>query len=90
MKFEHWHFNSSAACGNTIDRYPILDWQSFYNPKNYEFYHRKFTGKYYRVFSFSLVLFRHEFGMRFEWGHGQTTPELARKEYHERPTARNA
>jgi hypothetical protein len=97
VKFEHWHFNSDFVCGDTIDRYPILDWSWFYNPRSFDYGFRNiegrnrhgFTGKYYKIFNFELILFRHAFGFRIEWAHGETTPEDAKAQYHARIKERN-
>ena len=93
MKFEHWHLTEGYASeGDT--RLPILDWYYFYNPRHYEYRWagvRKngFTGKYYKIFSFTFIIFRHEFGFRTEFGHGEMLPEEAYRAYHDRIKERN-
>lgn len=93
MKFEHWHLTEGYASeGDT--RLPILDWNWFYDDCHYEYRWagvRKngFTGRYWKIFSFSLIVFRHEFGFRVEFGYKETTPELAFRGYHDRIKERN-
>jgi hypothetical protein len=94
VKFDWHHFDSSVIIGETIERYPILDWKGFYNPRAFVYgrlpnQHRHgFTGEYYKAAHFAIVLFRHEFGFSLEWGHGKMSPEQAKTEYHAQRRAR--
>lgn len=89
LKFDFYHFGSDTACGDTISRLPILDWDGWYSPKHFEFKRPKegranFTGKFNSVLYASLVIFRYKFCLRIDFAFGQTTPELAYSEYHSR------
>lgn len=89
MKFDRWIYDSSVLMGQEIERYPILDWHGYHAKRIFEYRGRNFTGKYYNILTFSLILFRHEFGFSIEYGHGETTPDLAKTEYHARRRARD-
>lgn len=84
MKFDFYHYGSDVVIGDTIERLPILDWRFWYAPRNFEVKNRKFTGKYNSVFFVSIVVFRYAFCLRIKLNEGETTSELAKKEYHNR------
>lgn len=88
IKFDSWHI-SGAHLEYEAGRYPILDWSAFYAPKHIEYKYNGvlqsgFTGRYWKIFSVRLYLFRHEFGFRIEWNFGQMSSEEAYAEYHGR------
>ena len=87
MKFDFSHFGSDACVGDTISRLPILDWYVSYKKRLFEYKHagafkNGFTGAYKNVFYISVTLFRHKFNLYINFAFGQTTPELAFREYH--------
>lgn len=93
MKFDFYHHGSDIACGDTIGRLPILDWDGWYAKKMFEYRHKGprqngFTGKFNSTLYASLVLFRYKFCLRVDFSFGQTTTELAYREYHDRIKAR--
>jgi hypothetical protein len=91
MKFYYSHYDSSCAEGETIDRYPILDWNGYYISKAFEYarlddktYKRGFTGRYNKYLYCSITILRHKFVFTFDWGFGNMDPEQAKNEYHAR------
>ena len=87
MKYEFYSFDSSTAIGETIERYPILDWEGWYAPKAFEFKHRNFSGDYHSVLFWSITLLRRKFCLRIEFNHGKVSPEQAYTEHHARRKA---
>lgn len=89
FKFDFYHFGSDAACGDTISRLPILDWDGWYGKKLFESRYKgpgqnSFTGKYNSTLYASIVIARYKFCLRVDFKYGETTPELAYREYHDR------
>lgn len=93
FKFDFYHFGSDTACGDTISRLPILDWDGWYNPKAFEYgrlapgtdnHKRGFTGNYNSTVYAAVVIARYKFCLRIDFAFGETTPEVAYREYHDR------
>lgn len=89
LKFDFYHFGSETVVGDTIDRLPILDWHGWYGKKLFEHRYKGprqngFTGVYNSTLFASITIFRHQFNFRLDFAFGQTTPELAYNEYHNR------
>lgn len=88
MKIERWHFDKDYS-SEEEKPLPVLDWSWYYIDRHFDYRWAGvgqigFTGKYYKIFSFSFVIFRHEFGFRVEYGYGEMTPEQAFRAYHDR------
>lgn len=83
-KFYFSHYGSEFVKGDTIDRLPILDWEFWYARRIFEFKNRKFTGNYNDSIYLSVTLFRHKWCLTIDLNFGETTSELAYREYHDR------
>lgn len=83
MKIYFNHYGSEFVKGDTIERLPILDWEFWYARRIFEFKNRKFTGKYHDGIYLSVTLFRHRYCLSIDLNYGNTTSELAKKEYHD-------
>lgn len=95
IKYDFYHFGSDTACGDTIAKLPILDWDGYYNPKYFEFKRPKegranFTGKFNSVLHATITIARRKFCLSIYFAFGQTTPEKAYREYHDRIKARRS
>lgn len=90
MKFEKWYLAETYGFNYESEKYPILDWTGYYISKHIDYsslgpgLRHGFTGKHYKVLSFTLYLFRRQFGVYIEWAHGKMSPEQAKIEHHQK------